>query len=169
MKQPESQEPQFCENCPMKGDINGPLERIHARSVGSTVTRMFVQPEEVELGIYDVFTDLERNASEPIRLPDIAAKKNPKRALRKALENIKDDIALCDGPDTQPGIIRKKRLYIVGCHALRGLSLEENVPGYIDLEDLEDVADVLKAEARLATYESSKPDFDGELRDLTEE
>jgi hypothetical protein len=168
MQDPNTREPIFCEDCPMKGEIEKQFDCIRAAKVGGTVTGLFHKPYEVDYGTYGVLTDIDRNTSEPIRIPDFDVSKHPKQALGIAFDHIKDDIALCEGPDTELGRIRRTRQYIVGCHALRGLSLEENL-SEDNYGDPEDIADKLKQKARVSTYADKKPDLDGELRDLSED
>lgn len=168
MQDPNTRKPIFCEDCPMRGDLEGPVDSICAMKVEGTISGLFIKPYDVDYGTYGVLTDVDGNTSEPVRTPDFNDAKHPNRVLRTAFGRIKDNIALCKGPDTEPGRIRRNRRYIVGCQALRGLSLEENIPddGYGDPEA---IAHKLRQQARLDTYTSERPDLDGELRRLSED
>lgn len=169
MKNPDTQKAEFCEDCPMSGEIKKSFDDLYVRKLGSNEARLLLFAGNAELGTYGVLADTDRNLSEPIRVPEIVESENPKEAMRKLMDHLESDIALCDGPDTEPGIIRKKRMYIVGCHALRGLSLEETLPqNAIDALAVEHVANEIKTNVRLATYGSPKPDLDAELEEFFE-
>ena len=52
MKNPETHQAQFCEQCPMKGEAHRALDRVHAVKLGGTLLHLSPEIPELNLGAY---------------------------------------------------------------------------------------------------------------------